>query len=112
MVCFVPIPVDLPLKEYYTIRCFSQFVKYGYFPSVVIIYFLADCFHIFSCLGSINGGILAYFLFGGFTFMFRYTPFVEWTKMFPPLGRSSKSIFSFMSHNAGDNMVERCAKSS
>ena len=47
MVCKKSIPVDFLFKKYNAIGNVPYLVEYGYFPSVITVYFPANCLHFF-----------------------------------------------------------------
>ena len=49
MVCKISIPVDFLFKKYNAIGNVPYLVEYGYFPTVINVYFSANCLHFSRC---------------------------------------------------------------
>ncbi len=57
MVCKIFIPIDFLFKKYNAIGNVPYLLEYGYFPTVINVYFSANCLHFFRrANGEVTGG--------------------------------------------------------
>ena len=47
MVCKISIPIDFLFKKYNPVGNVPYLVEYGYFPTVINVYFSTNCLHFF-----------------------------------------------------------------